>query len=168
MNVGWASLPYLVRYRHRWKFWGVNWIPRYFTRNIQSDLCGLQHRQDATDPTLDNNTGSERKFQRQEQVRDDITGKYNATDHIVSIRHLIWYLSYKNQERMQIRNLLQELIQKQIYVKYALPVGQSSHRNIMNYLFIKLFNTIGKRGRWFALSCSWFFCAPNQNPGFNT
>ena len=40
---------------------------------------GLEH---ATDPTLDNNTGSDRTFKRQEQVREDITGQYNATDPI--------------------------------------------------------------------------------------
>ena len=50
-------------------------------------LCGLRHQRDAMDPTLDNNTGSERKSQRQEQVRDNITGRYNATDHIVRITH---------------------------------------------------------------------------------
>ena len=37
------------------------------------DMCGFQHQQDATYPTLDHNTGSEKKFQRQEQVRDDST-----------------------------------------------------------------------------------------------
>ena len=31
-----------------------------------------------------------------------------------------------------------------IYVKYALPVGQVSHRNIMNYLLNELFNTFKK------------------------
>ena len=40
---------------------------------FEFDLCGWRHRQDTTDPTLDNNTGSERKFQIQEQVRDDNT-----------------------------------------------------------------------------------------------
>ena len=60
--------------------WGINWIPRYFTSNIQSfgssSICvGLQHRRDAMDPILYNNTSSERKFQIQEQVREDITGR---------------------------------------------------------------------------------------------
>ena len=31
---------------------------------------------------------------------------------------------------------------KKIYVKYALPVRQYSHRNIMKYFFNKLFNTL--------------------------
>ena len=29
-----------------------------------------------------------------------------------------------------------------IYMKYALPVGKSSHRDRMNYLFKELFNTL--------------------------
>ena len=58
-------------------------------------MCGLQHRQDAMDPTLDNNTGSESTFQRQEQVRDDKTGLYHATDHIVRIMHWRQYLPEK-------------------------------------------------------------------------
>ena len=31
---------------------------------------------------------------------------------------------------------------EKIYVKYELPVGQFSHRKIMNYLFNKFFNTL--------------------------
>ena len=47
--------------------------------------------------------GSERKFQRQEQVKDNSTGKYHATDHIVRITHWRWYLlgkvrAYTNSE----------------------------------------------------------------------
>ena len=40
---------------------------------FEFNLCYLQHEQDTTDTTLDNDTGSERKSQRQEQVRDDST-----------------------------------------------------------------------------------------------
>ena len=32
-----------------------------------------------------------------------------------------------------------------IYMKYALPVRRSSHRNRMNYLFNELFNNLRKR-----------------------
>ena len=75
-------------------------------------MCGLQHRQDPTDPTLDSNTGSDRMFQRQGQVRDNIIGRYHATDHIVNIMHCRWYLSERKKKRMQIQNLLQELSHK--------------------------------------------------------
>ena len=109
---------------------------------FEFDLCGLRHRQDATNPTLDNDTGSERMFQRQEKVRYDSTGRYHAPDNIVRIMYRRWYLPEKNQERMQIQNLLQELSQKKIYVNYPLPVRQSSHRNIMNYSFNKFFNNL--------------------------
>ena len=46
-------------------------------------------------PTLDNDTRSKRTFQRQEQVRDDITGRYHATDHTMGITHWTWYLPIK-------------------------------------------------------------------------
>ena len=122
VTVGRASLPYLVWYIHRWK-------QLRFKLNIQRlykeytilwfdfDLCGLWHQKDATDPTLDNDTGSERTFQIQEQVRDDITGRDHKTDNIVRIMHWRWYLPDKNQERVQMQNLPQE------YVNYALPIG---------------------------------------------
>ena len=42
---------------------------------FEFDMCGLGHQQDATDPTLDNDTGRERTFQIQEQVRENITGQ---------------------------------------------------------------------------------------------
>ena len=112
---------------------------------FELDLCGLRHRRDAMDTTLDNNTGSKRIFQRQEQVKDNITGWYHATDHIVSITRCRWYLPDKKKERVQIQNLLQELSHKQIYVKYTLPVRQSPQSNIMNYLFNKLFYNLKKR-----------------------
>ena len=62
--------------------------------------------------------------------------------YMVSIIHCRWYLPEKKQERMQIHNILQKLSQKQIHLKYALPVEQSSHRNIFNYSFNKLFNAL--------------------------
>ena len=38
-----AILPYFIQYWKRWKSWGVNWIYRHFTRNIQpfglSSIC---------------------------------------------------------------------------------------------------------------------------------
>ena len=36
-------------------------------------MCGFRRQRDATDQTLDRNTGSEGIFQKQEKVRDDIT-----------------------------------------------------------------------------------------------
>ena len=75
-------------------------------------MCGLLHQQDAMDPTLYSNTGSERTFQRQEQARADSTGRYQTTDHIVRITHRRWYLPDKKQERMQIQNIFQEISQK--------------------------------------------------------
>ena len=42
---------------------------------FEFDMWGLQHQQYATDPTLNNITGRESAFQRQEQVRDDVTGR---------------------------------------------------------------------------------------------
>ena len=59
--------------------------------------------------------------------------------------HWRWYLPEKKQERVKIHNLLQEISQEQIYVKYALPVGQSLHSNRMNYLFNELFNTLREK-----------------------
>ena len=112
---------------------------------FEFNLCGLQHQQYTTDPTLDNNTGSERTFQRQEQIRDYSTGQYHATYHIVLITYWRCYLPDKHQERVQIHNILQELSQKQICVNYSLPVRQYSHRNIMNYFSNELFNTFRKR-----------------------
>ena len=38
-------------------------------------LFGLQQPQDATDPTLNIDTGSEKTFQKQKQIRDDSTGQ---------------------------------------------------------------------------------------------
>ena len=52
--------------------------------------------------------------------------------------HWRWYLPGRKQERVQIRNLFQDLSQKQIYMKYALPVRQYSHRNIKNHFFQKV------------------------------
>ena len=43
---------------------------------------------------------------------------------------------------MQTQNLLQELSTKLIYVKYDLPVRQSSHSNRIKYSFNKLLNTL--------------------------
>ena len=147
VTVGSASIPYFVWHRHRWKQLRCQLnIQRLYEEYtilwFEFDLCALQHRRDATDPTLDNGTVSERKLQGQEQVRDNITGWYHTTDHIVRITHWRWYLPDKNQERVQIHNLLQELIQRKIYVKYTLPVGKYSHRNRMKYLFKKLFNIL--------------------------
>ena len=42
---------------------------------FEFDICGFRHQQDATYPTLDNDTGNERTFQRQEQVMDNNTGR---------------------------------------------------------------------------------------------
>ena len=67
-------------------------------------MCGLRHKQDSMDPTLDKYTGSERTFQRQEQVRDASIGRYHATDYIARITHLRWYLPDKKQERVKIQN----------------------------------------------------------------
>ena len=61
---------------------------------------------------------------------------------LLRIRHWRWYKPDKNQERMLILNLLKEFSTKSIYLKYQLPVGQSSHRNIMKYYFNKLFKTL--------------------------
>ena len=60
------------------------------------------------------------------------------------ITYLICYLLDKKQERVKIHNLLQELIQRQKYMKYALPDGKSSHRNRMNYSFNEFFNNLSK------------------------
>ena len=111
---------------------------------FEFDLCGLRHRRDAMDPTLDNDTGGEGAFQRQEQVRNNSTGQLHAMYHIVSNTHWRWYLLYKKQNRVKTHNLLKEFSQKQIYVKYTLPVGQASNKNKMNYLFKSLFNTFRK------------------------
>ena len=92
MTVGRASLSYIFHYRHRWKKLRCKLNTQIIYKEytilwFEFDLCGLQHQQDATDTTLDNNTGSERTFQKQEQVRDNITGKYHVTDHILRITH---------------------------------------------------------------------------------
>ena len=100
---------------------------------FEFDLCGLRHRGDATDPTLDNDTGSERTFQIQEKFRDNSIGRFHATDHTARILYCRWYVTDKKKDQVQTQNIFQELIQKQIYLKYALPVGQYSHRNRMNY-----------------------------------
>ena len=67
----WGALVYLTLFGifTAENSWGVNWILIDFTRNIkflwfEFNQCGLIHWQDATDPKLDNNTGSERIFQR--------------------------------------------------------------------------------------------------------
>ena len=80
MTFGCASLLYLVWYRHRLKQLRckLNTLIIYEENKIiwfDFDLCGLRHQQDATDTTLDNGTGSERKFQIQEQVRENSTGQ---------------------------------------------------------------------------------------------
>ena len=59
--------------------------------------------------------------------------------------HWRWYLLEKNLEQVQIQNLLQEFSQKQIYVNYAFPDGNSSYGNRMNYSFNMFFNTLRNR-----------------------
>ena len=54
------------------------------------------------------------------------------------------YLLENNQDHVKIQNLLQELSQERIYVKYTLPDGQYSHRNRMNYSFNEFFNILRK------------------------
>ena len=74
--------------------------------------------------------------------------------------HWIWYLPDKNQERVKILNLLQELIQLQIYVNYALPFGQSSQINRMNYSLNKLFNAFRM---WRMMNCIFFVIDLNES-----
>ena len=45
-------------------------------------------------------------------------------------------------ERIPILNIFQEFSTKSIYLKYQLPVGQSSIQNRMNYLINMLFKTL--------------------------
>ena len=78
-------------------------------------MCGWRHQRDVKDPTLDKR-----------------------------ITHWSWYLPDKKQEQVQIQNLLQEPSQEKIYGKYALPFGNSSHRNGITYSFDELFNTLRK------------------------
>ena len=66
---------------------------------------------------------------KKQQVSEDQQATKSAMEH--AKEHA------KEQERVH-------MAQKYIYVKYALPVRQSSHRNRMNYLFNKLFNNLRK------------------------
>ena len=93
VTVGRASLPYLVRYRHCWKQLRCKINTQRLTKEytilwFEFDLCGLRHQQDTTDPTLDNDTSSERTFQRLEQVRVNRTIACNwlySEDHALDI-----------------------------------------------------------------------------------
>ena len=66
------------------------------------------------------------------------------------------FIPKKQIEWMLIPNILQEFRTKSIYLKYQLPVRQSSHRNRINYSFNALFKTIRVWRVKFLLLYSWF------------
>ena len=73
----------------------------------------------------------------QTEFLDYFTRKY---DHALEM-----LFTTQKKERLLIHNILQELIQEQIYAKEAIQDGQSSHRNIMFFSFNEFFNTLRER-----------------------
>ena len=78
MTNGRGSITNLVWYRHRLKQLTCKLYIKIFTKEytilwFEFDLFCLHNQGDATDPTLYNSSSSERIFQIQEQVMDDIT-----------------------------------------------------------------------------------------------